>query len=166
MTQELPIRVGHGYDLHRLIKGRKLILGGVQIPFHLGLLGHSDADCLTHALADAILGAMALPDIGHYFPDTDENNKNMDSKIILKKALSEAENKNYQIGNIDLTIITEEPKLSPHIKNIKNTLSQTLNLETNRIGLKVTTNEKIGAIGRMEGIAAFAVCTLILKNIN
>ena len=96
----------------------------------------------------------------------DENNKNMDSKIILKKALSEAENKNYQIGNIDLTIITEEPKLSPHIKNIKNTLSQTLNLETNRIGLKVTTNEKIGAIGRMEGIAAFAVCTLILKNIN
>jgi 2-C-methyl-D-erythritol 2,4-cyclodiphosphate synthase len=90
----------------------------------------------------------------------------MDSKIILKKALSEAENKNYQIGNIDLTIITEEPKLSPHIKNIKNTLSQTLNLGTNRIGLKVTTNEKIGAIGRMEGIAAFAVCTLILKNIN
>ena len=163
MTQELPIRVGHGYDLHRLTKGRKLILGGVQIPFHLGLLGHSDADCLTHALADAILGAMALPDIGHYFPDTDENNKNMDSKKILKKALSEAENKNYQIGNIDLTIITEEPKLSPHIKNIKNTLSQTLNLETNRIGLKVTTNEKIGAIGRMEGIAAFAVCTLILK---
>ena len=163
MTQELPIRVGHGYDLHRLTKGRKLILGGVQIPFHLGLLGHSDADCLSHALADAILGALALPDIGHYFPDTDENNKNMDSKKILKKALSEAENKNYQIGNIDLTIITEEPKLSPHIKNIKNTLSQTLNLETNRIGLKVTTNEKIGAIGRMEGIAAFAVCTLILK---
>ena len=163
MTQELPIRVGHGYDLHRLTKGRKLILGGVQIPFHLGLLGHSDADCLTHALADAILGAMALPDIGHYFPDTDENNKNMDSKIILKKALSEAENKNYQIGNIDLTIITEEPKLSPHIKNIKNTLSQTLNLGTNRIGLKVTTNEKIGAIGRMEGIAAFAICTLILE---
>lgn len=163
MTQELPIRVGHGYDLHRLTKGRKLILGGVQIPFHLGLLGHSDADCLSHALADAILGALALPDIGHYFPDTDENNKNMDSKIILKKALSEAENQNYQIGNIDLTIITEEPKLSPHINNIKTTLSQTLNVEPNRIGIKVTTNEKIGAIGRMEGIAAFAVCTLILK---
>ena len=166
MTHELPIRVGHGYDLHRLTKGRKLILGGVEIPFHLGLLGHSDADCLTHALADAILGAMALPDIGHYFPDTDENNKNIDSKIILEKALSEARNQEYQLGNIDLTLITEEPKLSPHINDIKISLSQTTNIETNRIGLKVTTNEKIGAIGRMEGIAAFAICTLILKKIK
>ena len=88
-NNELPIRIGHGYDLHRLIEGRKLILGGVEIPFHLGLLGHSDADCLTHALADSILGALALPDIGHYFPDTDEKNKNIDSKIILRKAINE-----------------------------------------------------------------------------
>jgi len=106
---------------------------------------------------------MALPDTGHYFPDNDENNKNIDSKIILKKALSEAKNKSYQLGNIDLTLIMEEPRLSSHVEDIKTSLSQTTNIETNRIGLKVTTNEKIGAIGRMEGIAAFAICTLILK---
>lgn len=164
MTQELPIRIGHGYDLHRLTEGRKLILGGIEIPFHLGLLGHSDADCLTHALADAIFGAMALPDIGHYFPDTEEINKNIDSRLILKRALLEAENNGYQVGNIDLTVIAEEPKLSPHIDEIKASLSQTISIQSNRIGLKVTTNEKIGAVGRLEGIATFAVCTLVLKN--
>jgi 2-C-methyl-D-erythritol 2,4-cyclodiphosphate synthase len=163
MTQDLPIRIGHGYDLHQLTVGRKLILGGIEIPFHLGLLGHSDADCITHALADAIFGAMALPDIGHYFPDTDKKNKNIDSRIILKKALLEVENNGYQLGNIDLTVIAEEPKLSPHINDIKTSLSETLSIQTNRIGLKVTTNEKIGAIGRLEGIAAFAVCTLVIK---
>ena len=160
-NKELPIRVGHGYDLHRLIEGRKLILGGVEIPFHLGLLGHSDADCLTHALADSILGALALPDIGHYFPDTDNKNKNLDSKIILKKAINEGLDRKYQIGNVDLTIIAEKPKLSKYIAKIKKTLSATMNTQENRIGLKVTTNETIGAIGRMEGIAAFAVCSLI-----
>ena len=159
--KDLPIRVGHGYDLHRLIEDRKLILGGVEIPFHLGLLGHSDADCLTHALADSILGALALPDIGHYFPDTDDQNKNLDSKIILKKAINEGLDRKYQIGNVDLTIIAEKPKLAKYIAKIKKTLSATMNTQENRIGLKVTTNETIGAIGRMEGIAAFAVCTLI-----
>ena len=161
MTQSLPIRIGHGYDLHRLIKDRKLILGGVEIPFHLGLLGHSDADCLTHALADAILGALALPDIGHYFPDNDEKNKDLDSRIILNKALSEGEKLGYQVGNIDLTIIAERPKLLGYIEQIKLSLSKTIKVPKDRIGLKATTNEKIGSIGRMEGIAPFAVCTLI-----
>ena len=161
MTQSLPIRIGHGYDLHRLVKERKLILGGVEIPFHLGLLGHSDADCLTHALADAIFGALALPDIGHYFPDNDEKNKDLDSKVILNKALSEGEKLGYQVGNIDLTIIAERPKLLDYIEQIKLSLSKTMKLPKDRIGLKATTNEKIGAIGRMEGIATFAVCTLI-----
>ena len=161
MTQTLPIRIGHGYDLHRLVKDRKLILGGVEIPFHLGLLGHSDADCLTHALADAILGALALPDIGHYFPDNDKKNKDLDSRIILNKALSEGKKLGYQVGNIDLTIIAEKPKLLGYIEQIKRSLSKTIKVPKDRIGLKATTNEKVGTIGRMEGIATFAVCTLI-----
>ncbi|MEJ6524896.1 MAG: 2-C-methyl-D-erythritol 2,4-cyclodiphosphate synthase, partial [Opitutales bacterium] len=157
MTQTLPIRIGHGYDLHRLVKDRKLILGGVEIPFHLGLLGHSDADCLTHALADAILGALALPDIGHYFPDNDKQHKDLDSRIILNKALSEGKKLGYQVGNIDLTIIAEKPKLLGYIEQIKLSLSKTIKVPKDRIGLKATTNEKVGAIGRMEGIATFAV---------
>ena len=163
MTNPLPIRIGHGYDLHRLVAERKLILGGVEIPFHLGLLGHSDADCLTHSLADAILGALSLPDIGHYFPDNDPANKDLDSKIILSKALSESDRLGYQVGNIDLTIIAEKPKILPYIETIKTSLSNTMNIPKERIGVKATTNEQIGAIGRMEGIATFAVCCLIKK---
>jgi 2-C-methyl-D-erythritol 2,4-cyclodiphosphate synthase len=163
MTNPLPIRIGHGYDLHRLVSERKLILGGVEIPFHLGLLGHSDADCLTHSLADAILGALSLPDIGHYFPDNDPANKDLDSKIILSKALSESDRLGYQVGNIDLTIVAEKPKILPYIETIKTSLSNTMNIPKERIGVKATTNEQIGAIGRMEGIATFAVCCLIKK---
>jgi 2-C-methyl-D-erythritol 2,4-cyclodiphosphate synthase len=163
MTNPLPIRIGHGYDLHRLVSERKLILGGVEIPFHLGLLGHSDADCLTHSLADAILGALSLPDIGHYFPDNDPSNKDLDSKIILSKALSESDRLGYQVGNIDLTIVAEKPKILPYIETIKTSLSNTMNIPKERIGVKATTNEQIGAIGRMEGIATFAVCCLIKK---
>ena len=163
MTNPLPIRIGHGYDLHRLVAERKLILGGVEIPFHLGLLGHSDADCLTHSLADAILGALSLPDIGHYFPDNDPSNKDLDSKIILSKALSESDRLGYQVGNIDLTIVAEKPKILPYIETIKTSLSNTMNIPKERIGVKATTNEQIGAIGRMEGIATFAVCCLIKK---
>ena len=163
MKKNLPIRIGHGYDLHQLKKGRKLIIGGVDIPFPFGLLGHSDADCLTHALADAILGALALPDIGHFFPDTDKKNEGIDSKIILKYAVKKAEENSYEIGNIDLTLIAEQPKFAPHINKIKNSLATTMNIATDQIGLKVTTNEKIGAIGRKEAIAAFAVCTLYFK---
>jgi 2-C-methyl-D-erythritol 2,4-cyclodiphosphate synthase len=163
MTDPLPIRIGHGYDLHRLASERKLILGGIEIPFHLGLLGHSDADCLTHSLADSILGALSLPDIGHYFPDNDPANKDLDSKVILKKALSESDRLGYQVGNIDLTIIAEKPKILHYIEKIKISLSYTMNLSKERIGIKATTNEQIGAIGRMEGIATFAVCCLIKK---
>ena len=163
MTDPLPIRIGHGYDLHRLVSERKLILGGVEIPFHLGLLGHSDADCLTHSLADAILGALSLPDIGHYFPDNDPANKDLDSQIILSKALSETDRLGYQVGNIDLTIIAEKPKILHYIEKIKTLLSNTMNIPKERIGIKATTNEQIGAIGRMEGIATFAVCSLIKK---
>ena len=163
MTNPLPIRIGHGYDLHRLVAERKLILGGVEIPFHLGLLGHSDADCLTHSLADAILGALSLPDIGHYFPDNDPANKDLDSKIILSKAISESDRLGYQVGNIDLTIVAEKPKILPYIETIKTSLSNTMNIPKERIGVKATTNEQIGAIGRMEGIATFAVCCLIKK---
>ena len=163
MKKNLPIRIGHGYDLHQLKKGRKLIIGGVNIPFPFGLLGHSDADCLTHALADAILGALALPDIGHFFPDTDKKNEGIDSKIILKYAVKKADENSYEIGNIDLTLIAEQPKFAPHINKIKNSLATTMNIATDQIGLKVTTNEKIGAIGRKEAIAAFAVCTLYFK---
>jgi len=163
MTNPLPIRIGHGYDLHRLVSERKLILGGIEIPFHLGLLGHSDADCLTHSLADAILGALSLPDIGHYFPDNDPSNKDLDSKIILSKALSESDRLGYQVGNIDLTIVAEKPKILPYIETIKTSLSNTMNIPKERIGVKATTNEQIGAIGRMEGIATFAVCCLIKK---
>jgi 2-C-methyl-D-erythritol 2,4-cyclodiphosphate synthase len=160
MNKFLPIRIGHGYDLHRLKEGRRLILGGVEIPFHLGLLGHSDADCLTHALADSILGALGLPDIGHFFPDNKKENKDLDSKLILARALSETKKMGYQVGNIDLTIIAEKPKLAKYLDTIKQSLSETMNVPKEHIGIKVTTNEGIGAVGRMEGIAAFAVCTL------
>ena len=161
MTLNTPILIGHGYDLHRFARGRKLILGGVEIPSEMGLLGHSDADCLIHALSDAILGALGLPDIGHYFPDSSPENKDLDSLIILKKAVTETGNQGFKLGNIDLTLVLEEPKIGPYSKQIKEKLSDCCGLEVERIGIKATTNEGLGAIGRKEGIAAFAVCTLI-----
>jgi 2-C-methyl-D-erythritol 2,4-cyclodiphosphate synthase len=161
MTLNTPILIGHGYDLHRFARGRKLILGGVEIPSEMGLLGHSDADCLIHALSDAILGALGLPDIGHYFPDSSPENKDLDSLIILKKAVTETGNQGFKLGNIDLTLVLEEPKIGPYSKQIKEKLSDYCGLEVERIGIKATTNEGLGAIGRKEGIAAFAVCTLV-----
>jgi 2-C-methyl-D-erythritol 2,4-cyclodiphosphate synthase len=161
MTLDTPILIGHGYDLHRFACGRKLILGGVEIPSEMGLLGHSDADCLIHALSDAILGALGLPDIGHYFPDSSPENKDLDSLIILKKAVTETGNQGFKLGNIDLTLVLEEPKIGPYSKQIKEKLSDCCGLEVERIGIKATTNEGLGAIGRKEGIAAFAVCTLV-----
>ena len=161
MTLDSPILIGHGYDLHRFARGRKLILGGVEIPSEMGLLGHSDADCLIHALSDAILGALGLPDIGHYFPDSSPENKDLDSLIILKKAVTETGNQGFKLGNIDLTLVLEEPKIGPYSKQIKEKLSDYCGLEVERIGIKATTNEGLGAIGRKEGIAAFAVCTLV-----
>jgi len=162
---ESPFRIGHGYDLHRLTDGRKLILGGVEIPHEQGLLGHSDADCLIHALADAMFGALGLPDIGHYFPDDNPENEGLDSVQILAKAVEECKSAGYSVGNVDLTILAQRPKMAPHIVSIKNSLSQTLKIAPSQIGLKATTNEELGPIGREEGIAAFAVCLLIRKQV-
>jgi len=158
---DLPFRIGQGYDLHRLTAGRKLILGGVDITHPKGLLGHSDADCLTHALADAILGALGLPDIGHYFPDNDPENEGLDSLHILAKAAAECRSAGYMVGNIDLTVLAQKPKLAPHIEAIKNSLSKILKISPNQIGIKATTNEGLGPVGREEGIATIAVCLLV-----
>ena len=163
MTQDTPILIGHGYDLHRLAHGRKLILGGVKIPSEMGLLGHSDADCLIHSLSDAIFGALGLPDIGHYFPDNAPENKDLDSLNILQKAVEESAKQGFKLGNIDLTLILEEPKIGPYTNQIKEKISACCGLKVERIGIKATTNEGLGAIGRKEGVAAFAVCTLIKK---
>ena len=157
------IRTGHGFDLHRLVEGRKLILGGVEIPHHFGLLGHSDADCLIHALADSILGALALPDIGHHFPDHDPSNLNLDSSIILTAVVEMAKDRGYTIGNIDLTIIAQRPKLGSYLPAIRTNLSSLLHIPEDCIGLKATTHEQIGSLGREEGIATHAVC-LLFKN--
>ena len=158
---KLPFRIGHGYDLHRLAKDRKLIIGGVEIPHDHGLIGHSDADCLTHALADAIFGALGLPDIGHYFPDDAPENKGMDSMLILQKALDECSSLGFSVGNADLTIVTQSPKMSSHVDAIKDSLARTLKILPDKIGLKATTNEKVGPVGREEAIACFAVCLLV-----
>ena len=159
MTQ-LPYRIGFGYDIHRLVAGRKLVLGGVEIPGEVGLDGHSDADCLSHALADAILGACGLPDIGHQFPNDDPGNEGIDSQIILKKATDLAAEKGYSVGNVDSCIIAEKPTISPFIQSMKEKLGVTLNIEHGQIGIKATTQEKIGSLGAGEGIAAHAVCLL------
>ena len=154
------IRTGHGFDLHRLVKGRKLILGGIEIPHHLGLLGHSDADCLIHALADAMLGALGLPDIGHHFPDYDPSNKDLDSSHILLHANQLLKEKGYMVGNIDLTLIAQKPKLADYLPSIRSNLSKLLKIQEDCIGLKATTHEGIGSLGREEGIAAHAVCLI------
>jgi len=154
------IRIGHGFDLHQLVEGRKLILGGIEIPHERGLLGHSDADCLIHALSDAILGALALPDIGHYFPDDDPANRDLDSSLILQKAISLTKEKGFSVGNVDLTIIAQRPKLIDFVPAIRSNLSSLLQIEPDCVGIKATTHEKIGSLGREEGIAAHAVCLL------
>jgi len=156
----LKIRIGHGYDLHRLVESRQLILGGINIPHHMGLLGHSDADCVTHALADSIFGALALPDIGQYFPDTDPANKDLDSKLILAKAHQECSLAGYHISNIDITIVAQKPKIGPYIHEMKKSLSATLGIDDTCIGIKATTNETLGPVGREEAIACFAVSLL------
>lgn len=159
---KLPYRIGFGYDIHRLVTDRKLVLGGVEIPGTLGLDGHSDADCLTHALADAILGACGLPDIGHQFPNTDPSIEGIDSQVILSKAAELALQAGYSVGNIDSCIIAETPKISPYIRQMKAVIGKTLNISQDCIGIKATTQEKIGSLGASKGIAAHAVCMLYL----
>jgi 2-C-methyl-D-erythritol 2,4-cyclodiphosphate synthase len=154
------VRTGIGYDIHRFVQGRKLILGGVDIPHVRGLDGHSDADVLTHAIADALLGAAGDRDIGHYFPNSDESIKGIDSQEILRRVQAILTGKSFAIVNIDSSLIAEEPKIGPYISAMRERLAQTLNIPADRIGIKATTNEGLGFIGRGEGIAAMAIATL------
>lgn len=151
------MRIGHGYDVHRLVKGRKLILGGVNVKHDLGLLGHSDADVLVHAIIDSLLGAAALGDIGVLFPDTDEKYKNADSIELLKKVCRILEEKSFKIVNIDSTIIAQKPKLKEHICKMRENIANACNIDITCVNVKATTEENLGFTGREEGIAAHAV---------
>lgn len=159
--QMTNIRIGNGYDIHRLVSDRALILGGVQIPHELGLLGHSDADVLTHAIMDAMLGALSLGDIGHYFPPCDPKWAGADSLILLTQVHQLIKEQGWQIGNIDSVVVAERPKLKPHIEKMRDKLATVLELKPNQIGIKATTNEKLGPVGREEGICAYAVVLLV-----
>lgn len=155
------MRIGTGYDIHRLVEDRRLVLGGVEIPYHKGLLGHSDADVLSHAIADAILGAAGLHDIGHFFPDTDPKLEGIDSQIILRKAIAEVSHLGYKLQNVDSTLIAQEPKIGSHINSMKRVLSNSLGVTEDSIGIKATTNEGVGDIGKGLAIAAQAACLLV-----
>lgn len=152
--------VGIGYDIHKLVSGRPLILGGVNIPHTKGLQGHSDADALVHAIIDSLLGAAGLGDIGRHFPDTDPAYKDADSLVLLKNAWDKIAGLNMEIVNIDAVIIAQEPKMAPHIDNMRSNIAKTLGIKPNSINIKATTNEGLGPIGRGEGIAAQAICQL------
>lgn len=153
-------RVGNGYDVHRLVEGRKLILGGVHIPFYRGLYGHSDADVLVHAVMDALLGACGERDIGKHFPDKDSQYKDIDSMVLLDKVKLIVKNKGYKIGNIDATIVAQLPKLSPYIEEMKSNIAKVLELENDLVNIKATTEEGLGFTGAGEGMAAYAVVSL------
>ncbi|WP_299415396.1 2-C-methyl-D-erythritol 2,4-cyclodiphosphate synthase [Acaryochloris sp. IP29b_bin.148] len=155
------IRIGNGYDIHQLVEGRPLILGGVRIEHALGLKGHSDADVLTHAIMDALLGALSLGDIGHYFPPTDPQWAGADSLKLLAQVHHLIAERGWQIGNIDSVVVAEQPKLKPHLNAMRDRISQVLNLTPDQIGIKATTNEKLGPVGQEQGICAYAVALLI-----
>ena len=157
----MNIRIGNGYDIHRLVPDRALILGGVKISHELGLLGHSDADVLTHAIMDAMLGALSLGDIGHYFPPTDEKWAGADSLMLLAQVDQLIQEKGWRVGNIDSVIVAERPKLKPHIPAMRDRLAEVLSINPDQVGIKATTNEKLGPVGREEGIAAHAVVLLV-----
>lgn len=156
----MMIKVGQGFDVHQLVSGRKCIIGGVEIPFHKGLDGHSDADVLLHAIADAILGAAGLGDIGQHFPNTDLSIKDLDSRDILKKVILLIQEKKYSIINIDATVICELPKLAPYIDRMKNNIALDCHLDIQAVNVKATTTETLGFTGRGEGIAAQAICLI------
>ncbi len=154
------MRIGHGYDVHCLVEGRKLIMGGVDIPWEKGLLGHSDADVLLHAIADAILGALALGDIGRHFPDTDPRFKGADSLKLLAHVGELARKEGYLLGNLDATIVAQRPKMAPHVQKMRENIAVTLGCDVGRINVKATTTEELGFAGRGEGIAAHAVALM------
>ncbi|WP_083578902.1 2-C-methyl-D-erythritol 2,4-cyclodiphosphate synthase [Francisella frigiditurris] len=157
----MMFRIGHGYDVHRFTDAKQnIIIGGIEIPYEYGLEAHSDGDVLTHAICDALLGALALGDIGKYFPDTDKRFQNQDSKYFLREIKKMLDNEGYKISNIDCSIIAEAPRMLLHIEKIRSCLAETLNIDISQINVKATTNEKLGHIGRKEGIATHAVCLL------
>ncbi|NCR07023.1 MAG: 2-C-methyl-D-erythritol 2,4-cyclodiphosphate synthase [Microcystis aeruginosa LG13-11] len=157
----MNIRIGNGYDIHRLVTGRPLILGGVEIAHTVGLLGHSDADVLTHAIMDAMLGALSLGDIGHYFPPTDPQWQGANSLKLLEQVNQLIIDKGWQINNIDSVIVAERPKMKPHLIAMRTKLAATLNINPEQVGIKATTNEQLGPVGREEGIAVYAVVLLV-----
>ena len=159
----MGFRVGFGFDVHQLVPDRELWLGGILISFEKGLLGHSDADVLIHAICDALLGAANLRDIGHHFPDTAADTLNIDSKIILRKTVELLRKNGYEVGNIDATVCAERPKLNPHIPQMQQTMAEVMGISANQISIKATTTERLGFTGREEGISAYAVA-LIVKN--
>ena len=154
------IRIGHGYDVHRFAENRKLILGGVEIPYEYGLLGHSDADVLAHAIMDALLGAAALGDIGQHFPDTDEMYRGADSMLLLREVCRILSDNGYTIGNIDSTVIAQKPKLKDHIVDMRQTIAENCRLDISQVSVKATTEDKLGFTGRLEGVSAHAVCVI------
>lgn len=156
----MNIRIGNGYDIHQLVTDRPLILGGIEIEHSLGLLGHSDADVLTHAIMDAMLGALAMGDIGHYFPPSEPQWAGANSLMLLTQVAELITAQGWKIGNIDSTIVAERPKLKPHLKAMRHRLAKTLSINTEQISIKATTNEKLGPIGREEGICSYAVVLL------
>ncbi len=156
----MKIRVGLGFDVHQLVEGRDLIIGGIKIDHFKGLLGHSDADVLIHAVCDALLGAANMRDIGYHFPDTSAETQDIDSKIILRKTIDLLATKGYRVGNIDATICAERPKINPHVPAMKNRLAQIIGCDEDDISIKATTTEKLGFTGREEGISAYAVCLI------
>ena len=156
----MNFRIGHGYDIHRIVAGRPLVLGGVKFDTDFGLDGHSDADCVTHAICDALLGAAGLPDIGHFFPNTDPAYKNIDSQVLLARVCAELSKRGFAIGNVDATVIAEKPKIYPRLAEMKAALAKTMHLPVANLGLKATTNEGIGDLGRGLAIAAHAVALI------
>lgn len=154
------MRIGHGYDVHKLCKDRRLIIGGVEIPFELGLLGHSDADVLLHAIMDALLGAAAMGDIGKLFPDTDMKYEGADSMLLLKEVIEAVGDRGYRVGNIDATVIAQRPKLRDYIDAMRENIARVCNVDIDCVNVKATTEEKLGFTGRLEGISAHAVCIL------
>ena len=154
------MRIGHGYDVHRLVEGRDLFLGGVKIPYELGLLGHSDADVLLHAVMDALLGAAGLRDIGYHFPDTDPAYKGADSRVLLRAVKKKLDAAGYRVGNVDVTMIAQKPKLKDYIPRMMENIAQDLGVEVSRINVKATTEEKLGFTGEGLGMACHAVCLL------
>ena len=157
----MRIRIGHGYDVHKFTEGRDLIIGGVTIPHTQGLEAHSDGDVLIHALCDALLGAAGLWDIGHHFPDTEEAFKNIDSRLLLKRVISDLSDRGWRVNNVDTTVVAQEPKLAPFIPDMRKLLAEDLAVEYDAINVKATTTENLGFAGRKEGIAAHAVVLLI-----